>query len=160
MRRHIQGISKLSLGGEGTKPLDVGSQKVANLKFIAGIGDFCCPFKNCIVKLPVLMFCTWPNFLFANSEIYINVTTDLFFCFVFVFYLSTLKGKNGIHWSGKLRCNSPRHNLYFVIWGYGDFTDIITSSMHCNVLVSFAMELDFTHDWTNEFKREMAIFNT
>jgi hypothetical protein len=32
--------------------------------------------------------------------------------------------------------------------------------MHCNVLVSFAMEPDFAHDWTNEFKCEMAIFST
>jgi len=70
---------------------------VVNLKCIANISDLCCPFRNCIVKLQVIMFCTWSNFLFANSEIYINVTADLFFCFVFVFYLSTLKGKNEIH---------------------------------------------------------------
>jgi len=94
----MQGISKLSLGGEGTKPLDVGSQKVANLKFIASVSDFCYPFRNYIAELPVVMFCTRPNFLFPNSEIYINVTADLFFfCFVFVFYLLTLKGKNEIH---------------------------------------------------------------
>ena len=75
----MQGISKLCLGGEGTKPLDVGSQKVANLKFIASVSDFCYPFRNYIAELPVVMFCTRPNFLFPNSEIYINVTADLFF---------------------------------------------------------------------------------
>jgi hypothetical protein len=66
--------------GKELKLLDVGSRKVANLKFISSISDFCCPFQNCNVKV---IFWRWPNFLFANSEIYINVTAD----FLFVSYL-------------------------------------------------------------------------
>jgi hypothetical protein len=77
--RIYKGFLSFLWAGKELKPLDVGSRKVANLKFISSVSDFCCPFQNCIVKVTIIICCRWSNFLFANSEICINVTADFFF---------------------------------------------------------------------------------
>ena len=143
------------------KHLDVGSRKVANWKFISIIVGFCCPFQNCIVKLPVTILCRWP--IFFNSLILKSTLMSLWISFFFVSYLySTLKLSRvkAIFIRALNCCVFHREQSIFCHLRIWDCTDIITSIMHSNVLVSFAMELDFTCDWTNEFKSEMGILKT